>query len=159
MTRFDPIEQFERIKRSLARVTETGLRPGSDLVIGDPGPLDLARVFFIECQNLKDYLKRDPRIADPMIVESFINSSPMLKLCIDIGNSFKHAGPDRKPRSGMQLARIRHAHTLRLPPNQADARVGTEIMLTFGNKEYNATEVAVECVSEWERLLKSVNML
>jgi hypothetical protein len=159
MTAFDTIDQFERIKRSLTKITAMALHPGSNLVMGDPEPIDLVRVFFIECQNFKDYLKKDPKIANPEMVESFIDGSPMLKLCIDIGNAFKHAGLDKKSRSGMKLAKINHAHTLIMPPYQADAKVGTEIIVTFDNNKYKANEIAIECVNEWARFLRSANII
>ncbi|HBB87022.1 MAG TPA: hypothetical protein DC047_05355 [Blastocatellia bacterium] len=159
MKAFDSLDQFQRVTRCLRKITEIALRPGNNLVIGDPEPMDLYRAFFIECQNLKDYLKKDSRISDAKMVESFIDNSPMLKLCVDIGNSFKHAGLDNKPRSGMRLAKVNYAYSINLPPIQRDATIGTEILVTFDNRQYKALEIATRCVSEWRKFMTAAKML
>jgi hypothetical protein len=54
----------------------------------------------MECHQLKDWLKKDARVKHPDDLEDFINKSHALSVAADLCNSLKHAGLDKRPRSG-----------------------------------------------------------
>jgi hypothetical protein len=151
---------------------------GREAVVGDHAAADAARQFFIECYHFKDWLKKDARITRPEAVEDHISGSPALAIAGDLCNSFKHAGLDKKPRSGLDLSQINMAYSLDLPvaaepgtirfernPSDGDTitisrsnRIGppiatARVTLTLGGNRHDAFDVAQQCIADWNVFL------
>ena len=154
---------------------------GKTAVIGDPGPADAARTFFLQCYHLKDWLKKDPRIKRPRDVEDFITKNAALSLAADFCNSLKHAGLEKPPRSGMTLDRINMAYSLQVPSSGAAGQImmvrnssdgdtvalsrgggadvkgravaTAKVVLTIGGTKHDALDLATRCMGEWDSFL------
>ncbi len=72
-----------------------------EILIGEENLDDVHSLLF-SIYAMKDNLKKlfVVKGLDPSLVESAVSGSPELSICIDLHNSFKHGGLDRKPRSG-----------------------------------------------------------
>jgi len=111
-------------------------------------------------------------------VEKWINSSNFLSIAADLGNSFKHAGLDKPPRSGNAIDQINMAYTINIPPgctakvefgeNPVDGDTITfthfpekgvlstgRVVLTINGKTYEALDIAEKCIKDWDAFLIS----
>lgn len=179
---FKPESQYLAMMRAYEALRLLATDTGSSSVMGH-APADAARRFFLDCYNLKDWLKKDVRIQDPRSVELYVSGSIHLSIAADICNTFKHAGLDSPPRGIGKLDQMNVAHTLLMPagmpqgtalgqvkmekqPDDGDSiRLGTKfglrravatarVVLTVAGKQYDAFQVATECVAAWDRFLK-----
>lgn len=176
-------EKYQRMIRAYNRLKKLATNAGKNAVIGSPDARDAADAFFLLCYHLKDHLKKDAAIRRPQDVEDHINNSKPLSRAADLCNSSKHAGLNRPPRSGDLLNAINMAYTLHVPaggtakvkmkkqPRDGDTftvgRVavprGTkakswataEVVLTIGTKQFDALDLATECVRDWDAFLKT----
>src|SRR5690242_8024527 len=76
-------DQYLSMLRAFAALERLATDTGAMAVMGHE-PADAAKRFFMECYHLKDYLKKDTRILDPMGVELFVNGSVPLSIAADI---------------------------------------------------------------------------
>src|SRR5664280_2882564 len=67
---------------------------------------DAAEEFFNQCYHFKDWIKKDASIRVDQDVEEFINFSSAMQLAADYCNSLKHAGLDKRSRSGKEIERV-----------------------------------------------------
>lgn len=177
---YDAEEQYQSIHRAFERVRALATDIGKTAVIGDHTAADATKAFFIECYHFKDYLKKDSRIAVPSEIETFVTASRALSMAADLCNSFKHAGLDKPPRSGMQLDQINMAYslilsataepgTISMTRNPSDGDTITigrsnvigppiataKVILTIGGNKHDAVAVASQCLTDWDSFLAS----
>jgi hypothetical protein len=176
-------EKYQRMIRAYKRLKKLATNAGKNAVIGSPDARDATDAFFLLCYHLKDHLKKDVAIKRPQDVEDHINKSKPLSRAADLCNSSKHAGLNTHPRSGDLLNDINMAYTLYVPAGgSAKVRIkkvprdggtltvarvpvptGTKakswatakIILTIGAKQYDALDLATECVRDWDAFLKT----
>ena len=172
-------DQHRAMMRSYAALKTHATDMGSLGVIGYEVS-DFAREFFATCYHLKDWLKKDGRIASATI-EQFVTGSVSLSLAGDIFNSLKHAGLSNPPKSGAPIIAINTALTLTMP---LDAPPGTEVgklefrrnprdgdtvtlgraavsrpiasasvFITLGTTRHDGLELATKCVVDWDGFL------
>ena len=175
--------QYQSMLRAYDRLSELATNIGNSVDIGDPSAMDAARQFFFEAFHLKDWLKKDSRIANPGEVGKFVNQSSSLRLIAILCNSFKHAGTGDPEKSAHQLNKINMAYTLDLPlglgsatlkmsKNPADGdtitvsvskrdgppRASAILFVTIGGNKYSALDLATKSIAEWERFLNQQNL-
>jgi len=171
-------EQYQSMHRAFERVRALATDIGKVAAIGDHAAADATKAFFTECYHFKDYLKKDSRIAVPAEVETFVTASRALSMAADLCNSFKHAGLNKPPRSGMQLDQINMAYSLilsatdepgmisltRQPSDGDTITIGrsnligppvatAKVVLTIGGNKHDAVAVATQCLTEWDSFL------
>lgn len=113
---------------------------------------DAAEEFFNQCYHLKDWLDKDGSIQADQDIEQFINKNQCLRLAADFCNSFKHAGLDRRSRSGQEIEKLNTHMSLDLTSKGFVASSRLEI--TISGRPYDAYKLATECVEAWERYLR-----
>ena len=108
---------------------------------------DLAEEFFNQCYHLKDWIKKDSTIGSHVDVEAYIAKTRVLQIAADYCNSLKHAGLDRKSRSGGQIEKINTHMSLDLTPRGWLGSSQVEFVLA--GKKYNAYRLATDSVAAW----------
>ncbi len=184
---YHPEDQYIATKYSYNELMSLANDVGDTAILGYQRPKEAARNFFINCYHLKDWLKKDKRIGDPKKVEKYVDSCAGLRIAKIICNSLKHAGLSKKADENLELAKINLAIRLDVPyKHDAKAFITAErnvedgdtieifsstrsirknkaistysIIITIGEKKYNALELAVDCMREWDDFLKSNNL-
>ena len=169
--------QFAAVVRAAERLYELAADAGTAANM-DYRAEDAARHFFHECYALKDYLKKDPRVAEPAVVEQFVSGSIPLSLAADVCNSIKHRGLDRRARGSGPLDGLRMETSLELPtrgqacaeggkivmqrnprdgdvlrivpsPHLGRSRSTVRVALLVAGKSYDACQVAQDCILAW----------
>ena len=113
-------KQYRRIWRGIDRIGEFATDAAHTGRFTDD-PVDAARATFADCWHLKDWLRKDSRIAatpkaGAIELDSYVNGCAYLPIAADIANAEKHAGPDRNaPRSGSHLTAVNAKFVLTLP--------------------------------------------
>lgn len=173
-------EQYQSMHRAFERVRALATDIGKTVDIGDHAAADATKAFYTECYHFKDYLKKDSRITAPTEVETFVTASRALSMAADLCNSFKHAGLNKPPRSGVQLDQINMAYSLHISataepgtvsisrnPSDGDTitigrtnRIGppvatAKVVLTMGGTKHDAVAVATQCLTDWDSFLAS----
>lgn len=111
---------------------------------------DFAETFFNHCYHLKDWIKKDHATAR-IDVEDYVNKTGPLRIVADYCNSLKHAGLDRKGRSGGQVEKLNTHLKIDLTPKGFVTSAQQEIIL--GGKRYNAYKLATDSVAAWKSFL------
>jgi hypothetical protein len=147
---YSSADKYRRMLRSYASLKRIGTDNGNSITNTDAR--DAAEDFFNQCHHFKDWLKKDSAVTFGQNPETFINSSPSLKLAADYCNSHKHAGLDRQSRSGKSIDRINTHMKMDITPRGFVASSWVEI--TIGGQSYDVLKLAAECVEEWDRYLR-----
>jgi hypothetical protein len=113
---------------------------------------DAAEEFFNQCYHFKDWIKKDASIRVDQDVEEFINFSSAMQLAADYCNSLKHAGLDKRSRSGKEIERVNTHMKLDLTSRGFVASSRLELMI--GGQSYDAFKLATECVRAWDDYLR-----
>ena len=114
---------------------------------------DDAYAFFINCHQLKDWIKNDPLLAHVKPkVEAFINANECLQLCADICNGNKHllltsCRSQENPQFG-----ARH-YNVQIGPQEQTIHVKYEINTSSGTMD--AFEIASQCMIAWHNFIQS----
>ncbi|MBI5404039.1 MAG: hypothetical protein HY959_11615 [Ignavibacteriae bacterium] len=178
--KYNAEDKYQSMYRAYKKLLSIATDIGKTVVVGDHAASDATQTFFNDCYHLKDWLKKDSRIKKPNEVENFINKSLSLSLAADLCNSFKHAGLDKKSRTGNNLDKINMAYSLDLSNsaepgfikavknfNHGDTvkisrslRKGypvatAKVILTIGSKQYDAVDLATKCIKDWNSFLNS----
>lgn len=139
-------EQFKRLGRWYERFKNI-----NDGQIHDKNSdfyLDDVYAFFINCYQLKDWIKNDPSAASVVDrVEAYINNNPALSLCADICNGLKHLHLDsarsgERPKFGKKVAK------LRIGSGPITIALKYEIKTNSGTTD--AFDLATKCMKAWE---------
>jgi hypothetical protein len=85
-------------------------------------------------------------------VESYISNSAPLSLAADYCNTFKHAGLDKKPRSGQQLVEVLQHTRMDITPQGFVCSAQVEIKTDA--KNYRAFDLATDCIHDWNAFLR-----
>lgn len=120
--------------------------------VSNTDPRDTTEEFFSQCYHFKDWLKKDTSITIIRDVEDFINKSATLSIAADYCNSFKHAGLDKKSRSGQEIEKMNTHVNIDLTPRGVISFARLE--LTISGKKYNAFLLATDCMKEWDDFLE-----
>lgn len=91
-------------------------------------------------------------------VERFIQKTPALRIVADYCNSLKHAGLDRKSRSGEPVETVNTHLKIDLTPR--GIATSAQLKIKVGRKKYNAYRLATDSVSAWKHffMLNSINI-
>jgi len=143
-------DKYYGMKRSYERLKKINTDNGNSISNADPR--DATEDFFNQCYHFKDWLKKDTSIALTEDVENFISKSNSLSLVADYCNSFKHAGLDKKSRSGQEFEKINTHINFDLTPSGFVASARLE--LTIGGKKYDTFSLATDCMKEWSDFLE-----
>jgi hypothetical protein len=179
-------DQYKSMIRAYNLLQKLAIDIGERVFIGDQTPLDRAKDFFNQCYHLKDWLKKDSRIKHPQEIEDMITNSKALSLAADICNSFKHAGLEKPPRSGMYINQINMDYSLDISnlsgpgsikvigtPSVGDTirirnyistekkkpKATAKLSLTVSGQKYDAIDIATQCIEEWDLFLESQNLV
>jgi hypothetical protein len=136
-------DQLDRVRRYLNRVLTLGRK--------DPYVIDYQDdvwSFFQNCWNLKDWMKHDPlvprEVKDRVVVAA--ESSTILAVANDIANASKHLK--------LNSPQANAAHSLtQIAASGPESLI--ECMIEVNGRRRPASEVAAECVAEWERILQA----
>jgi hypothetical protein len=129
----------------------------SDRRISSKDARDATEDFFNQCYHLKDWFKKEyPALS--CRVEDFINKSKFLSLAADYANSFKHAGLDKKPRSGKNIEKIKPSLNITLRLGHGAVSGSSSLFITIDGNEFNSLDIAKGCVYEWEQFFKLNNI-
>jgi hypothetical protein len=148
------VEQLERCTRwfgRLKRVAE-GLE--------EPQSVEHHRddyfAFFMNCYHLKDWIKKDPSVQHLHdLVERYIDQSPALSICADICNGLKHLTLNSS-RSGVSPT-VHPGNFWRLQigltPGSVPVITGIGFRVVTDAANYDAYDLARDCLKEWELFL------
>ena len=117
--------------------------------------LDEIYAFFINCYHLKDWVKNDnTNTIDVGDIESFINNSR--NICADLCNGLKH----------LELTRFRVDRDTKFGKKNYQVGLGTQpttiavkIEIIADNNNYDAFDLASDCIKDWEKYLKLKNLI
>lgn len=119
--------------------------------------------FFMNCHHLKDWIKRDfelekshhdyieyKKVRDE--IEKFINDNECLTLCADLCNGAKHCTlGENEPRFSEPTAVLTEVY---IDENDPDKYVKKAwIIISASGKEYDAFDLATQCVKKWKEFL------
>ena len=147
---FNPKDKFYGMKRSYERLKKINTDNGNSISNADPK--DATEDFFNQCYHFKDWLKKDSSITLAEDIENFISENDSLSLAADYCNSFKHAGLDKKSRSGQEIEKMNTHVNFDLTPKGFVASARLE--LTIGGKKYNTFSLATDCIKDWDNFLE-----
>ena len=112
--------------------------------------------FMHDCFNLRDFLRNDPARnltqAEQDAVGVHVNNSPALALCADISNRHKHRVLHDDPKI-TDDAWLDHISLV-----GAQGLVLVEVRIDAGNSQWDALELANECVDEWTKYLSGAGL-
>lgn len=143
-------DKYYGMKRSYERLKKINTDNGKS--ISNTEPKDATEEFFNQCYHFKNWLKKDTSINLAQNVEKFINESSSLSLVADYCNSFKHAGLNKKSRSGQKIEKINTHVNFDLMVDGFVASAHLEI--TINGKKYDAFSLATDCMRDWDNFLK-----
>lgn len=138
--------KFHAMMRAYAKVQVISTDNGPNIINTDPA--DLAEAFFNQCYHLKDWIKKDPVIGSTVDVEAYLNREGALRIIADYCNSLKHAGLDRRSRTGAQVEEVRTHIKIDLT-NKGFVSSG-QLEIILGRKRYNAYKLATDGVAAWK---------
>jgi hypothetical protein len=139
-------KKYHAMMRAYDKLKTISTDNGPHIVNTDAG--DLAEAFFNHCYHLKDWIKKDPAIPSHVDVEAYIQKTCALRIVAVYCNSLKHAGLDRKSRSGGQVENVLTHLKIDLTPRGFVSSAQFEIIL--GSKRYNAYKLASDSVAAWK---------
>ena len=117
--------------------------------------LDMVLAFFINCHQLKDWIKNDDECdVEPKVVEDFVELHQELKLCGKISNGAKHLnfrGADK----GQEPSFPRKDIDLRI--DESDVTIAIRFYVLDQSEEYDAFQVATESMMLWESFLEQID--
>lgn len=148
-------EQYERIVRWYKRFEKLnqGILHDKD----SNNYIDDIYAFFINCYHLKDWIKNDNSIiVDISDIENFINNSTALSICADVCNGLKHlkiTSPRIDPNTTFGKKHVK----MELGTQPTIIALKIEIIVDENN--YDAFDLAADCIKEWENYLKSKSLL
>lgn len=150
---FKAANKYHQMMRSYEKRRRVGANTGNS--ISNVAGKDATEEFFTQCYHFKDWLKKElPRLSQQ--IEDHITSSSALSVAADYCNSFKHAGLDKQPRSGETLVEIMEHTRMELTPQ---GFVGSaEVEIRTASKTYRASDVAADCIRDWDAFLRSNNI-
>lgn len=143
-------DKYYGVKRSYERLKKINTDNGNST--SNTNAKDATEDFFNQCYHFKDWLKKDTSITLAGDVENFISKSDPLSLSADYCNSFKHAGLDKKSRSGQEIEKMNTHINFDLTPRGFVA--STRLELTISGKKYDAFSLATDCMKEWDSFLE-----
>lgn len=143
-------DKYYAMQRSYEKLKKINTDNGNSISNADPK--DMTEDFFNHCYHFKDWLKKDSSIVLVYNIEDFISKSNPLSLAADYCNTFKHAGLEKRSRSGQELEKVITHVNLDLTPRGFVASARLE--LTIGGKKFDAFSLATDCIKEWDNFLK-----
>lgn len=149
--KFSANDKYRRMLRAYDTLKRINIDNGSS--ISNTDARDAAEEFFNQCYHFMDWLKKDPSVKTNQDVEKFINTSSPLRLAADYCNSFKHAGLDKKSRSGQEIQKINTHINFDLTP--AGFVASSRLEITISGKSYDALKLATECIEAWGIYLRT----
>jgi len=146
-------KKYHQMMRSYEKLRRVGTNTGNS--ISNVAGKEATEEFFTQCYHFKDWLKKElPRLSQQ--IEDHITSSNALSIAADYCNSFKHAGLDKQPRLGEALVEILEHTRMELTPQ---GFVGSaEVEIKTASKSYRASDVAADCIRDWDTFLQSNNI-
>ena len=144
-------DQLDRVRRLLDRVESAGRDMQDFADFNEYDFQDDVYSFFQACWHVKDWVKHDPQVEQPVkdAIKTEAESNKRLLVCHDICNGTKHLKLT-VPRA--QGARVEFTHV--------ETRGGMIVAVDFGIADDTEELVggklfARQCVEEWERILQS----
>ena len=140
-------EQFERVKRYQAKIHQ------HDRATVDQA--DDVWSFFINCWNLKDWVKNDdslPKATRDKIINE-VEANETLMICADMANRSKHRVLDKRKRKDAKMSGI--GVTIHAPVIGSGKSCRSEhhfLISVDDGREFDALELADKCVKEWEEI-------
>jgi len=119
---------------------------------------DAAEDFFTQCYHLKDWLIKDQSVKIVSDVEKYITGCKGLSIAADICNSFKHAGLDRKSRSGKKIDEMLTHMKIDLVENRRRFESSSRIEIIIDGTKQDALDLADQCMIEWKAFFKQDNI-
>jgi len=146
--------KYHRMMRSYESLRTVSTNTGNNISLSEAK--EAAEEFFTHRHHFKDWLIKELPNNLKQAVEDHINDSVPLSLAADYCNTFKHAGLDRKPRSGQHLDAVLQHTRIDLTPQGFVASAQVEIK-TAG-KSYRAFDLATDCIRDWDTFLRAANI-
>lgn len=107
--------------------------------------------FFQACWHVKDWVKHDPLVSQPVkdAIKLEVESNPYLLKCHDICNGTKHLELTTPRGGGARYDSTESIH-------QSGFVVSADCWIDDGTgKLYSGKELARRCIAEWEQILQS----
>jgi hypothetical protein len=150
---FKMADKYHRMMRSYEKLRIVGTNTGNSISLSVAK--ESSEEFFTECYHFKDWLIKElPHLKQT--VENYISNSLPLSLAADYCNTFKHAGLDRKPRSGEHFVEVLQHTRMDITPQGFVCSAQVEIKTTA--KSYRAFDLATNCIHDWNAFLKANNI-
>jgi hypothetical protein len=147
--KFKMAEKYHRMIRSYEKLRKISTNTGNSISLSCAK--EATEEFFTECHHFKDWLIKElPNLKQT--VESYISNSAPLSLAADYCNTFKHAGLDKKPRSGQQLVEVLQHTRMDITPQGFVCSAQVEIKTDA--KNYRAFDLATDCIHDWNAFLR-----
>jgi hypothetical protein len=146
-------EQLERVKRYYERLK--AIDEGKPQCAPSSADYeDDFYSFFVNCYQLKDWIKNDVSITLKKDVEQYINENSSLQICADICNGVKHLTITKFPlRSGKERKIESKVYSLTISEG---SRQPPSIRIKFLiEKDLDEFDVAKDCVEKWNDYIKS----
>lgn len=151
---FDIGEKYRQMKRSHKKLVGIGTDTGGN--ISNVEAKDAAEDFFAQCYHFKDWLKKKyPNLESD--VEQHINGSIALSVSADFCNTFKHAGLDKRPRTGEDLAHINTHIKMDYTPNGIIS--ASHITISTSSRTFDALDIASQCIDDWDSFLRNNSII
>jgi len=106
--------------------------------------------FFINCHQLKDWIKNDTDVSKTK-VEKFVSKNDCLKYCADIANGAKHPSLEKGPRIANKLDTLRVAVSVDRDNKKA---IPFLIIRDSQGNIKDTFEIATEAVQKWEEFFQ-----
>jgi hypothetical protein len=87
-------------------------------------------------------------------VEKYITNCKGLSLAADICNSFKHAGLDRKSRSGKKIDEMLTHIKIDLVESRRRFESSSRVEIVIDGAKQDAIDLADHCMAEWKAFFK-----
>ena len=154
-------DQYQRVLRWYERFRN--INDGRQVGAQFECQYDEMLAFFMNCYHLKDWIKRDfeleknhhdyiefNQVRDE--IERFISDNECLALCADLCNGAKHCSVDEKRHRFIEPTLVRSV--VYVDEKEPDKYVKRGWMLiSESGKEYDAFDLATQCVKKWKEFL------
>lgn len=152
---FNASDKYNSMIRSYKKLEKIQTNNGNE--ISNTDSRDAVENFFNQCYHLKDWLKKDTKIKLILDIENYVNNSINLSLASDYCNTFKHAGLDKKSKSGKTLDKI-NTH-IKFDLTSAGFVASSKLEITIDGQKHDAFDLATKCLDDWNNFLKLNNIV
>lgn len=157
-------QQYDRMQRSFENFYR--LRAGDEWASGEEA-LDAVIIFFQQAYSLKDWIKNDSQVPEPIrrSVEVGVNGSSVLTLCADLANGSKHLVLTSTRTGDLSTALTAQGVTVR--PGTIGSRRKSDqarphlwhLSVESQGQTHDTLDLAAKVIDAWDTWLKDARLL